>query len=243
MHEWLTLYSIGSYIDAKHNTKTWKIARITSICEGSLAVFFVGSPIDQEQIFDLDSPNLAQFRKHTSLYTVPKSPDRDLHKSTSDVKHLTSQLKSLPSSPFELTQLLRGSSCLLIDQLLDWSSEAKIENEAILDLFSTFISFYVDYIEKSSQFFSLLRSEGLSFEENADLALVLAWGEVNQTAKKLLGLEGRSYRVLSSVKHIPSYYKFCSITADKKTTLSYLVNLFASLGGFDRILELVSNTE
>lgn len=243
MHEWLKPYSIGCYIDAKHHSKSWKVAKIISISDSSLCVTFDGWPDENSESFDLDSMNLAPFRKHSSLYTGPKDCERELDKTTEDIKNLSNQLKDLPSSAFEITQLLRGSSFIVIDQLLDWKSESLIENEVILSLFSTFLTFFVDFLEKAGQFFEFLHQDHLNFENHFEVAFILSWPEVCQTARKLLGLETRSFKVLSMMKHVPSYYKFSSFTADKKTTLSYLVNLFASLSGFDRMLELVSVTE
>lgn len=235
MHEWLKSYTPGCYIDVKDNTKTWKVSKISSFSESVLTVE-INSTQDEE--FSPTSPNLAPFRKYTSLSSL-----KPYTLSVIDLSTLSNNLQNLPETGHEITQLLRGKLFFAVEYLLDWKFPAELENSAVLEFFQRFLDYFAKYLGV----YQTLLPKGLKAEaqetEDFETGLVKSWPEVCLTAKRIFGLDPKTNRTLITMRLVPENYKYCPLTADKKSTLSFIVNYFASIGGFEQILNLVSAIE
>lgn len=231
MHEWLKSYTPGDYIDIKDSSKTWKVGKITAFSESSLSV-----SIDtlQDQEFPLSSPNLSPFRKQTSL-----SPTKVFTLSSSDLKSLTNTFRPLPSTPHDLSQFLRGKVYFAVEFLLDYNFPPELEIVEVFEFFQSFLTCFVEFLSNCCNLFSKHKK----VDEDFDSVYVKCWPEVFFTAKRLFGLDPKTSKSLHNLRYVPEGYKYCVLTADKKSALSFFVNFFASIGGFDQILKLVSITE
>jgi len=235
MHDWLKSYIPGFYIDAKDNTKTWKVGKITAFSESILTVQIDNT---QDEEFSPTSPNLAPFRKYTSLSSL-KLPTL----SATSLSSLSANLQNPPETGTEITQFLRGSVFFAVEYLLDWKFSAELENSAVLDFFQRFLAYFIKYLEACRELFPKSLKAEAQETEDFESGLIKSWPEVCLTAKRLFGLDSKTNKTLVMMRQVPENYKYSPLTADKKSTLSFIVNYFASIGGFEQILNLVSPIE
>lgn len=113
----------------------------------------------------------------------------------------------------------------------------------MFEFFQSFLTCFVQFLTNCQNLFNKnFRADG-QVSEDFDSAYVKCWPEVFLTARRIFGLDPKTNKNLHNLRYVPEGFKYCVLTADKKSTLSFFVNFFASIGGFDQILNLVSITE
>lgn len=247
MSEWLSDYTERTFIDSKDTTKAWCVGIIQSIDHTSktLRVRYDGWSSKWDNTFTFSSGLIAPFRKYSELYTGQKNfAIRDWVYSQEELLEVQEQLKSLPTSPFDITQFLRGRLFTIIDCLLVMEYQSVDDLEAVVEFFKGVLGFIVTWISKSYEWIkdyyeSLGMEKGFLANENS--AMYAAWPEMLLTLKRLFGLDPRTAKQLVTWRLVPEDYEYFPATANKNHTLAFFVNYFASLGGFSAIMDLVKN--
>ena len=249
MSEWLSEYQEGSFVDCKDTMNTWCISKILSINKEAkwIRVRYDGWSEKWDSSFSFHSNRICPFRRRSELYTGQKGiAIRNWTFSAKELADAAEKLKNLPSTPFEVTQFLRGQIFTLIDCLLVFDYKQVSDLEAVIQFFMVFLDFLVMWIKNSAQLFPFYYEGVINpdlFLTNYDVAKASAWPELIFTLKRLFGLDPRTSKQIVSWTVLPSDYSSSPLTIMNPSTISFLINYFASIGGFEAVLLCLQENE
>ncbi|CAG9317591.1 USP34_6 [Blepharisma stoltei] len=246
----------GVFIDAKDTMNAWCVARIIEFYpeRNAILIRYDGWSEKWDATYSLSSSRISPFRKNSQLYTGQKKfAIRSWEYSEEELERVNSILITLiqsglkASDAFTTTQFIRGEVFTLVDCLLTGSFKTKAEIHASLEFFTHVIDYIVLWFQGYKEMFPLyyngLDNPELFLTDNG-VAAAMAWPELLLTLERLLGFDPRLPRIKTST-YTPKEFKpsnFVNKTSPS-STIVYLVDHFAESGGFDLILEILSEKD
>ena len=249
--EWLRLDRL---VDVKGNDNTWKVGKVLKIEQDNAIINFDGWS-SYTSTYPVVSKRLAPFRRYTVKYTGMQTTKRPWTLTEKEMTTMESRLsrrleKSLYcKDAYNTTQFYRGELYIFMENLILWDfSECQEVLERIVAFFTNVMRLIVKLLEAYPGLF-LSYSKGIEnpelyLSDNA-VALANTWPEVMETLNKMLAMEPRCQRFFMQYHVFPPDYIFCDLTLRRENyskTFIYLLNLYASLGGFDCIINIVNTT-
>lgn len=251
-------FTIGSFIDALDNNKSWRVAKIIEINDEIATLSFDGWSNKWNEMHKITSNKLAPFRKNTPPYTGPsKNPTRNTEfvqiiAQIKNAKHHMEQFISinLLAEPNLINQFIRGELVILIDSILCYPNSINPEQiKIILDFLEGFIAFAIKYLSVMPLYLKdyidgRLINQDL-FLVHEKIAVCTAFPEIFFTLIWIFGGEPRCQKFYSQNEFqiTPSTNPFVTKPKDRFSSthnqIINFVNLFGSLGGFEKILDLM----
>ena len=203
----------GVYCDAMDETRAWCVAEIKDRIDDKIKIHFEGWSNKFDDQYSIKSKKIDIFRRNSKGYSGQKiTAYRTLNFNTSDydysknlIKEIINSNFSCLTSPFEITQVLRGKLFTNIDILMTNQYTTNNFNNPInmivdilydtLDLIVTYLKFLkenlnlTEILEKYSDFYLI----------NNNFAIVASLNEIMITLKRIFGKDERVssfYKVL-----------------------------------------------
>jgi hypothetical protein len=244
---WLDGYEQGHFIDSKDTMNTWCVGKIIKIDPEvkTVTVRYEGWSDKWDSTFPFHSNRIAPFRMHSALYTGQKGNAlRSFYFAEDYLISLAERLNDLPKTAFEITQFLRGELFTSVDCLLVHDYKNSQELDKTIQFLTQVIKFVVEWIRNSDKHFKILaESTSDAFLNNVQVAFAASWKELIFTLKRIFALDNRTAKNLIGWTRVPEEYVFNADTENRSKTLNYFVNYFHSIGGFQAILDMLSENE
>ena len=205
--------------------------------------------------FPVLSKRLAPFRRHTVKYTGMQTTKRNWALSESEMVKFEKKVSKLLEkglyckNAYETTQFYRGEFFIFMENLIEWDfSEMLCVLDRVIQFFTNAMKLIIKLLDTYPSlfqyYFKSLENSDLFLTDN-DVALAKTWPEIMDTLNKMLAMDPRCRRFFLTYHNYPEDYVFSPYSLKKDTysgTFLYLLNLFASLEGFEKIVQIVSNS-